>query len=129
MRVLYVEDRETDEKLFTYMLEVAARVKGLTLEIECARNLDNIHGAPLVDIILLDAQLNGGAELTFEWVRVNASKMPAIFMLSGTSDNAKDCIRCGAQDFMDKGDVVKDATKLIERMILAIERHRSRPPI
>lgn len=129
MTVLYIEDRDMDAKLFSTLLGIAASLLNLSLEMSRARNLEEVPPCPCVDIILLDAQLNGGAEDTFVWVRANAPLVPPIFMLSGHPGHSLDCIKAGAADFMDKGEAVHDAKKLIERMQLAIVRHRSKSPL
>lgn len=126
MKIIYVEDVESESENFIRLMRIAADARALKMEITWYRHYHDIPNAVCADAFLMDLMLDGSAPRTIEWIRENHGKLPAIVVLSGYPPYAQDCIQAGAEDFMGKDDAIKSAPILIDRIQLAIVRHRAR---
>src|SRR5919108_695674 len=101
MRVLIVEDEEPVAEVFAHYLRQLGHQPVLVRSAEAA--LDRLTTAA-PDAILLDVRLPGMSGLEFlQLPAVRASGVP-IVAISGisTEDEARECLRHGAADFMAK---------------------------
>lgn len=127
MRILYVEDQTSDREMFVRLIKVAGASRNIDVEMQSIQTLAEIGAGPLFDCILLDLSLcNGGRITTMQWVQDHSYRMPPIVILSGFAEHDEDCIRKGAEDFISKADAVANPQLFIDRIKLAILRHRMR---
>jgi CheY-like chemotaxis protein len=101
MRVLIVEDEEPVAEVFAHYLRQLGHQPSLVRSAEAA--LDRLTTAA-PDVILLDVRLPGMTGLEFlQLSLVRASEVPVV-AISGisTEDEARECLRLGAADFMAK---------------------------
>lgn len=125
--ILYVEDSPPDREMFMRLIRVAGAARGVEIEIQAVSTLAEIGAGPLCDCLLLDLSLaNGGRTSTMQWIMDHHQRMPPVFVLSGYCEHDEDCLRFGAEDFMDKADAVTFSPILIDRLRYAVIRHRAR---
>ena len=120
MRILVVEDdshlRNCVSNLLLSSGYDVASVESLRETFESVVTFDP-------EIIILDLKLpdSDGVE-TLESVKAMVKDEVTIVVYSGTSLWEKECLRLGADDFMAKGDITKEA--LIDVIHLAVNQHR-----
>jgi pilus assembly protein CpaE len=125
IRVLLVEDHPVSARLAEAML---SRVEDQTFHVQCAETLmaaldllvRDVFDVALLDLTLPDSQ---GLE-TFRTIQRHAPALP-IIVLTGLEDEsvALSAVRQGAQDFLPKGSLNKEA--LVRALNYAIARSRN----
>jgi DNA-binding NtrC family response regulator/nitrogen-specific signal transduction histidine kinase len=124
IRLLFVEDSETDEELLCRALNLAAPAR---FQITMARSAADAatrlaNASSPIDVVLLDLHLPGSSGLeTFAVVHTAAPTVPVV-VLTGASDDrlAEQVLLAGAQDFLVKG---RSSGELVAmRLVYAIDR-------
>jgi len=119
--ILLIEDNEADYILTREMLD--RRKFSLTWAQTLADGLKIFQNEP-TDIILLDLGVPDSVGIvTFDKLRKQIERMPAVIVLTGNDDEeiAKEALARGAQDYLVKGD---SSPELLNRSIrYALERH------
>ncbi len=110
MRILYVEDNQTDIDLVSHILSRSITSSKLTPtnSIKTAKNIISQDPA-MLDLILIDLCLpDGNGLLLLQWIREKRFPV-AVVILTGTGDQetALTALKIGADDFLVKDDAVK----------------------
>ena len=124
IRILLVEDNPGDARLIREMLKEAGR---FSFELECLGRLDESIGRlerGNIDVVLLDLSLPDSHGLDTFLRLKQLGREPPILLLTGLSDEklAVEAVRCGAQDYLVKGQI--DANLLVRAILYALERKR-----
>ena len=124
LKVLYVEDNETDFLLIGYLLN---KVFSASLDLTRAGSLDEA-GKRLkletFDLILLDLDLPDSKGITTVEIVQGLAPFVPILVLSGLSEEqfGVQCLQSGAQDFLVKGQI--DSLSLLRAFRYALERKK-----
>lgn len=126
INILLIEDNPGDARLIDLMLaEPTALACRLQWRDDLTSGLACLNSQP-IDLLLLDLGLPECSGLaTLRAVQAQVSKLPALVVLSGLSDEdvALRAVQAGAQDYLVKGRV--DSALLVRAIRYAIERSRA----
>ena len=125
LSVMYLEDQDSHEYLFSNLMTVAGKARGIEVDVKTIHGLDEVPPGPLYDVILIDLVLEHSDRYeTFAWIAAHHEHMPTIVVLSGHEDCDEESLLRGAHDFVAKADVVRAPEAFIQRLKLDVIRHR-----
>lgn len=125
MRVLLVEDNQTEAMMVTGILEQAEGTDCTVTVVETLEAaFDQIQGGE-VDVVLLDLNLRDSQGLdTFVAVRNRAPDLPVVVVTAaGDTPLGRQAVELGAADFLPKGRL--DQQGLPERLVFAVDRQQA----